>query len=380
MASTKTATSTPALSFPRPIFAAISPHPFLQAHLSAPGANKGFRANARSAQEFRTPGIKTGTLTHCHGSAVVRLGNTSVVCGVRGEILRVEDVQDLPAVAATDGVVGGIDGVGAQEDEEEDEEEDEGELEGLRLLVPNLELNTGSAPSNIPGSAPSAAAQTLITRIRSLLLSTRLIRAKDLRIAFTPLPLNTNDPDNPPDTESQPVPEVKAYWTLYLDILFISLDGSAFDAAWLAILAALKDTVLPKASWDEDVEMVLCSDKFSDAERLRLRGLPVASTFAVFEGRGDDLKDVDMDEDGDKGPDWVLSDPDAFEEGVCREGVCIVLDCSDRRKKARGQIRRIEKSGGGVVDRDVMKDLVTRSFERWAVCERVLRGVGEATV
>ncbi|KAJ4994327.1 exosome complex exonuclease RRP43 [Stagonosporopsis vannaccii] len=324
----------PALTFPRPIFAAVSPHPFLQAHLSANKA--ALRANGRAAHEFRASGVNTGSLTHSNGSAVVRLGNTSVVCGVRAEILNEEDTPGTSSPAAVN-ANGDVDG-----DEDEDTEGDE--IESLRLLVPNVELSTGSTPAHIPGNAPSTFAQSLITRIRTLLHSTRLLRPRDLRITYTPT-------TNPEDPDAAPQAELRGYWVLYLDVFFISIDGAAFDAAWLAILAALKNTRLPRAFFDEEYEGILCSDDPAEALSLNLRGLPVPSSFAVFEGRGEG--------DGEKGQDWVLSDPDAFEEGVCRETVTITVD--------RGVIRRVEKSGGGVVGRETMKELVKRATERWSV-------------
>ncbi|KAF3050495.1 hypothetical protein E8E11_006530 [Didymella keratinophila] len=280
----------PALTFPRPIFAAVSPHPFLQAHLSAD--KSAIRANGRAAHEFRVPGVNTGSLTHCNGSAVVRLGNTSLVCGVRAEILREEDTSGTSAPAAVNAV--------GEVDNDDDDEEDE--IERLRLLVPNIELSTGSTPSHIPGNAPSTTQQSLITRIRTLLHSTRLLRARDLRITHTP-------PTNPEDPEAAPEKELKGYWVLYLDIFFLSLDGCAFDAAWLSILSALKHTRLPRAYFDDEYEGILCSDSPSEASSLNLRGLPVPSSFAVFEGRGEG------EGEGEKGGEWVLSDPDAFEEG-----------------------------------------------------------------
>ncbi|KAF2629600.1 exoribonuclease family protein [Macroventuria anomochaeta] len=330
----------PALTFPRPIFAAVSPHPFLQAHLSA--SKTAVRANGRAAHEFRAPGVNTGSLTHCNGSAVVRLGNTSVVCGVRAEILKEEDTPGTssPAAVNANGDVEGDEDAGAED-----------EVETLRLLVPNVELSTGSTPAHIPGNAPSTFAQSLITRIRSLLHSTRLLRARDLRITYTPT-TNPEDPEAAPETES------KGYWVLYLDVFFISIDGNAFDATWLSILAALKNTRLPHAYFDEECEGILCSDDPSEARTLQLRGLPVSSSFAVFEGRGEG--------DGETGGEWVLSDPDAFEEGVCRETVTVTVD--------RGVIRRVEKSGGGVVGRETMKALVKRATERWAVVEGAVSG------
>ncbi|CAE7025380.1 hypothetical protein P3342_005582 [Pyrenophora teres f. teres] len=337
----------PALTFPRPIFAAVSPHPFLQAHLSAE-KKRPVRANGRTSNEYRTPGINTGSLTHCNGSAVVRLGNTSVVCGVRAEILK---EADIPGTYEYPGETAG--------QESEQEEDDGEEIEGLRLLVPNVELSTGSTPSHIPGNAPSTYAQTLITRIRSLLHSTRLLRASNLRILHKPS-ANPEDPDTEAETQ------LKGYWVLYLDVFFISIDGNAFDAAWISILAALRDTLLPHAYFDEEYEGILCSDDPKEAHRLALRGLPIPSTYAVFEGRR---------EDEDEEVDWVLSDPDAFEEGVCRETVAVVVDCEGGKKGTRDLvIRRVEKSGGGVVGREVMASLVKRSIDRWGAVEKVLSG------
>jgi exosome complex component RRP43 len=250
-----------------------------------------------------------------------------------------------------------------QDDNEQEDEKDSGEeeIEGLRLLVPNVELSTGSTPSHIPGNAPSTYAQTLITRIRSLLHSTRLLRASDLRILYKPS-TNPEDPDTEPDTQ------LKGYWVLYMDVFFISIDGNAFDAAWISILAALRDTLLPKAYYDEEYEGVLCSDDPKEARRLRLRGLPVPSTFAVFEGRREDGEEDDAD--------WVLSDPDAFEEAVCRETISVVVDCEAGKKGTKDLVvRRVEKSGGGgVVDRELMGGCVKKAIDRWGAVEGALEG------
>jgi exosome complex component RRP43 len=320
----------PALTFPRPIFAAVSPHPFLHAHLSA-DAKTPQRANSRLAHDFRKPGINTSSLTHANGSAVVRLGNTSVVCGVRAEILKEEDASGSNAFSS-------------------DNEDDSEEIDVLRLVVSNVELSTGSTPNHIPGNAPSTFAQSLITRMRSLMLSTRLLRASDLRIQYTPS-------SNPEDPDAEPVTEVKGWWVLYIDVFFISIDGSAFDAAWISLLSALQDTRIPRAFYDEEFEGILCSDDPKDAKSLDLRGLPVPATFAVFEGNSEEGQ-----------VEWVLSDPDAFEEGVCRESVTVVVDENGK------VVRRVEKSGGGIVGREGMKEIVKRAGERWKEVERALGG------
>lgn len=264
----------------------------------------------------------------------MRLGNTSVVCGVRAEILNADDIPGTHDSSTS-----------SQLDDDSNDD-----ISSLRLVVPNVELSTGSTPAHIPGNAPSTLAQSLITRLRSLLLSSRILSASDLRISYTPT-------TNPEDADEAPVEEVKGYWVLYIDVFFISIDGSAFDGAWLSILAALRDTKLPRAWFDEEFEGILCSDDPSEAKGLSLRCLPVPATFAVFEGRGEEGEVLQ----------WTLSDPDAFEEAVCDESVCVVVDEGGK------VVRRIEKSGGGIAGREEMKGLVRRAGERWREVDGALR-------
>lgn len=352
------ATIPPPLTFPRPIFAALSPHPFLRAHLvaSAQGKDgkkgKPLRANNRTPTECRTPQVHVGSLTHSNGSAVVRLGNTVAVCGVRAEILKVEVDEEIAA-----------------EEGDFDAESDLRELEDLRLLVPNVEVSTGSTPLLVPGNAPSAFQQSLTTRLRNLLLSTHVLRAADLRIVHTTSAAEEGEAgDGMPEGERMTV--VKGHWVLYIDTLFISLDGNAFDAAWLGILAALRTARIPRAYFDEEFEGILCSDAPAEASPLKLYGLPVPNTFAVFEARAG--LEGPLAEGEEEGRDLVLSDPDAFEESVCKERVCVVVDCSEGEKAI---IRRVEKSGGGVVERAVLRGLVERARANWAVWRDVLAGV-----
>ena len=166
------------------------------------------------------------------------------------------------------------------------------------------------------------------------------------------------------------VPEVKAFWTLYIDILFISLDGNPFDAAWGAVLAALGDTKLPRAWWDGDKQMVLCDERVSEAKTLQMNGFPVAATFAVFVGKGE--------RGGEKGKGkgkgetkWILADPDDFEEGLCEEGVTVAVDGED---EVQGRVLRLEKSGGAVVGVRERRELVRLAGRRWREWREVLGG------
>lgn len=244
------------------------------------------------------------------------------------------------------------------EQEKEDDYDDATEIADLDLLVPNIELSTGCSPAHLPGSPPSTLAQSISQRLLSHLHSTRLIRAKDLRILYRP---------PPPEGEEQEGTEVKAYWTLYIDILVISLDGNVFDAAWFAILAALGDTTLPTAYWDADREAILCTH---EARKLRLRGLPVPSTFAVFDA--DTHKSLDLsgtESKQKKSKKFILADPDNLEESLCKESLTIMVDYD---ADSTAKIKRIEKVGGAIIGREEMKGCIKLALGRWAEWNGIL--------
>ncbi|KAI6904354.1 hypothetical protein KC318_g6539 [Hortaea werneckii] len=230
-------------------------------------------------------------------------------------------------------------------------------MEELGLLVPNVELSTGCSPAHLPGNPPGSQAQSLSYRINSLLNESNLISPADLTIQYTEPPTEDDLPDEGPKTV------VKAYWTLYIDILCIALDGNAFDAAWAAVLAALQNTTLPNAWWDADREAILCSPMTADARKLPLQTLPVALSFATFSTQSS-LKQRGQ------GESWILADPDGFEEDLCQETLTVVVV----PKKGKGTaILRLDKSGGSVIGRESLKRCITMAEDRWSVWESVLR-------
>ncbi|OAX77586.1 hypothetical protein ACJ72_08113, partial [Emergomyces africanus] len=277
------------------------------------------------------------------------------------------------------------------------------EIRAFNLLVPNLSLSTGCAPSIAPSAAPSALAQSLSHKLLSLLHTTRLVRASDLRILHHPPDLThitaTSSSASEPQESNLQQPETKAFWTLYIDVLIISHAGNPFDAAWGAMVAALLDTRLPKAWWDMDNEMVLCSDDVAEARPLRLRGLPIASSFGVFEADGGEgwripmpagkVVEVNVDSSidsekeklraagtsghhgGGRPSRWILADLDAFEESLCMERVCVLVD-----KDSRGKVKilKLEKNGGLAVGRREVKKMVELAAGRWEEWRELLGG------
>ena len=301
------------------------------------------------------------------------------MCGVRGEILKVEDVADYQA---REDLKNG--GEGEEEEEEERrrkrKREDADEMARLNLLVPNLELATGCSPAHLPGGPPSPLAQTLTQRLLTLLHTTHTLGIDPLRIWFRPpeetataaatvsgIPsmggaMHEMGAREEEDEEGMAKAEVKAFWVLYIDVLFISLDGNAFDAAWLAILAALRDTRLPRAWWDAEREMVLCSDELGEAAGLEMGEVPVPLSFGVLEedGMGMGVGGGGMEKGKGKGK-WVLVDMDGFEEGLCREEGTVVVG-------GGGRVVGIEKSGGagaGVAEIRELVGLAAKRREEW---------------
>lgn len=422
-----TAGPPPSLSLPPSQFARLQPHAYLLAHLSPPASSNqpSIRANGRYPTQFRSTSANTGSLTHTNGSAVVRIGDTAAVCGVRAQILHTEDIASWSVSSASSGVANkrrklvssDSEGPGStqrldnrsdvaevpnnnddeNDDEDKDEDKDESQIQDLSLLVPNLSLSTGCAPGFIPGAPPSALAQSLSHQILTLLHSSRLVRADDLRIWHETPDLESGEPirhneseamdvdeeQNAASTESRTAKrEIKAFWVLYIDIMIISLAGNPFDAAWAAVLAALRDVKLPRAWWDVDSEMVLCSEDAAEAQKLSLRGMPVACSFCVFEAdaaagwRAVVIPDADQMEGdlarGAKGTElqrrWTLADPDGYEESLCHERVCLVVD----RRHAQTMIIRMEKNGGWTVGKQELRQLLDVAAARWEEMKKVL--------
>ncbi|PYH97706.1 exoribonuclease family protein [Aspergillus ellipticus CBS 707.79] len=392
------ASTAPSLTLPPSQFARLQPHAYLLAHLSPPASSNqpSIRANGRAPAQFRVTSANTGSLTHTNGSAVVRVGDTTAVCGVRAEILPTDDIASWSVSHTSSRTTNKRQKLANSDSEEQQEEEDPNDkshIQDLNLLVPNLSLSTGCAPGFIPGAPPSALAQSLSHQILNLLHSTRLVRAEDLRVWYQPPSLGGESLERHNAEEQMDVDdegtgkeddgekaEVKAFWVLYIDVMIVSLAGNPFDAAWAAVLAALRDTKLPKASWDVDNEIVVCSDKVSEARKLALRGLPVASSFGVFEAdaaagwRAVIVPDAEeerlIEEGARKGIQrrWVLADPDGYEEGLSQERACVVVD----KKQGKTVIVKMEKNGGWALDGQALKEVVEISARRWEEVKSIL--------
>jgi exosome complex component RRP43 len=120
----------------------------------------------------------------------------------------------------------------------------------------------------------------------------------------------------------------------------------------------LRDTKLPAAKWEGDREAVVCA---RETRQLGVKGLPVACSAAVF-------LEKEYGEPGE-GRHWILLDPDRLEETLCREVVTMVVDCSSGETR----IRAIEKQGGTVISRELMRGFVGVAEQRWKEVSQAMK-------
>ncbi|KAK0387908.1 hypothetical protein NLU13_4153 [Sarocladium strictum] len=338
------------IGLPRATFAKLSPHPYLLANLDpSDGTSSPSRSNGRSQNETRAPTVNLSSLSHAHGSAVVRTGDTTVICGVRAETLLTSNIPNFRDTNR------------------------ETELRDYDLLVPNIELATGSSPQFLPGGPPTSLAQTLSTRIFSLLHSSKIVDPADLRIWDKRMEDEVaqtedeqmDDADDAYVDNGKPAKDVViAYWVLYIDIFFISFDGNPFDAAWAATVAALRDTKIPVARYDADREMVVCS-RSTPAQPLNITSMPIACTAVIFTG-----KETDRPTDGKF---WLLADPDRLEESLCDESVTVVVDCS---KKGATKLLSVSRHGGTILTPELLtsKEFISWTSKRWEQFAQAIQG------
>ncbi|KAG5635289.1 hypothetical protein H0H81_011817 [Sphagnurus paluster] len=260
---TTTASLTPAEqeALKASIFQRLHPRVYLERFIS-----ENIRPDARQLDAWRDVSInveKIGSISTANGSALVRLGNTTVVCGVKAEIAEPE--LDRP---------------------------------GEGFLVPNLDLPAMCSPKFKPGP-PTEEAQVLSDRLNEALIASNILSLSSLCIRSG-----------------------KAAWVLYVDATCINYDGNVFDATLLAMVAALKNTKLPQANFDEETGRTICTRSVSAP--LNITCTPVAMSFGLFDST------------------TLLTDPTAFEEPLLDSTLTVVVD------SVSGALISVTQLGAGI--------------------------------
>ncbi|KAJ3997607.1 ribosomal protein S5 domain 2-type protein [Lentinula boryana] len=186
--------------------------------------------NIEDPNAWRNVEVNVGSITTALGSALVRIGKTTVVCGIKAEICEPE--LDNP---------------------------DEG------FLVPNVDLPALCSPKFKPGP-PTEEAQVLSERLNEA-LGNGMLSLSSLCICSG-----------------------KSAWVLYVDATVINYDGNVFDATLLAMVCALKNVSLPHADFDPELHRTVCTRSETDpskpARKLAIQEdlIPLAFSFGVFAG------------------------------------------------------------------------------------------------
>ena len=173
-------------------FRTLQPAEFYHSHLSG-----GRRPDGRTMQERRPVTVSTGHVSTADGSAVVKSGNTTIVCGVRAEITSPH--PDNP---------------------------------DLGFIVPNFSF----ASSSFSSSGTLHETQRVTQFLLEVLNSSDCINRQDLCI------------------ESG-----ERVWVLYVDLVCRDHSGNIFDTSATAMIAALKDTKLPRVTFDSETRELSCS-------------------------------------------------------------------------------------------------------------------------
>eukprot|EP01027_Heterolobosea_sp_BB2_P004989 GEZU01007675.1.p1 GENE.GEZU01007675.1~~GEZU01007675.1.p1 ORF type:complete len:180 (+),score=13.68 GEZU01007675.1:151-690(+) len=159
-------------------FRKIHPVEFYRKFLS-----QGLRPDGRVLTKLRKTVISAGSISTAEGSGMVKIGNTSVLCGIKAEV----------GVPST-------------------EEPNQGKL------VIGTELPPLCSPKFQTWQGTESRASTLSSFLNNIIFSTNVLDLSELCIE-----------------------EEKAVWVIYADIYCLDNDGNMLDAALIALLTALKN-------------------------------------------------------------------------------------------------------------------------------------------
>ncbi|CAG8626631.1 11524_t:CDS:2 [Dentiscutata erythropus] len=206
------------LAFEAETFRKIQPQEYLLRFIQG-----NIRPDGRSLSQFRPTTVNQSCITTTNGSSMVRIGNTTVVCGIKAEVA-------TPKFNSP--------------------------LEGY--LVPNIDLSPICSPKFKPGP-PGELAQVISENLNNLLKSASVL-----------------------DLTSLCIKEGVAVWVLYIDLVCVNYDGNIYDASVIGMITALANVKLPEATFEEASGLVKATEELSVT--LKLQRIPYSVTIALFDG------------------------------------------------------------------------------------------------
>jgi len=179
------------------------------------------RPDGRGLNEFRKTFLNIDSINTADGSALIRLGETMVVCGIKSELA--EPTLEDP---------------------------------NKGYFIPNVDLPPLCSSEYLPGP-PSDKSQVLSQQVLEYFSNSQLLNLDELCVQTK-----------------------KLCWVLYADIVCISHDGNLLDAILIALLAALINTKLPVMKVNEETGEIVASDK--DTFTLNIVNKAVSTSLALF--------------------------------------------------------------------------------------------------
>lgn len=180
------------------------------------------RPDGRELIEFRTTTLNIGSISTADGSALVKIGNTTVICGIKLEFA-------TPSVEAPN----------------------------KGYVVPNVDLPP-LCSSGFRHGAPGEQAQAASQFVADVIESSGVVNPEDLCIE-----------------------RGKLCWVLYCDLMCLDYDGNLLDACILALLAALKNAQLPEVTINKETSQPEVNLKTRTP--LQVHRHPIGSSFCVFD-------------------------------------------------------------------------------------------------
>jgi exosome complex component RRP42 len=249
-------------------------------------AKNGKRADGRKFDEFRKIDIETGFISKAEGSAKVKIGNTQVVAGIKMDIG--EPYQDSP---------------------------DKGVMMTAIELIPLASPDFESGP-------PREDAIELSRVVDRGIRESEVIEMDKLCIEPGEL-----------------------IWLVFIDIHILDFDGNLFDAASLAALAALLNTMVPVERLRPNIEKF--QDKYPNIKqylenhsknfKLPMKEPPISCTSVKFNN-------------------IVILDPSLDEEEIAEVRLTVATD-------KNGDIRAMQKGLSGSFKVEEIKKVIKASLD-----------------
>lgn len=184
--------------------------------------NHNIRPDGREFDKWRPVAINIGSITTADGSAIVKIGNTNVVCGIRAELAKPKAIE--PANG---------------------------------FIVPHIELTSLCSPKYRSGTS-NEDAENHSCAVYDILMNSNCIDLKQLCIA-----------------------KEKLVWCLYCDIACLDHDGCIVDAAVIAIIGALRNLKLPKVTYNAEIDSIAVDTKVLTP--IKITSSPISTTLMAFD-------------------------------------------------------------------------------------------------